>query len=289
MALVHVEDVRIRYALDRGVDPNRPDTADTGQQLLFDPVFLIAAVQPIGDVAQIVVVLRDVGIQEQQRNSAHLGNPHPGPQHPRLRQGELDEHRRAVVGPGQQSQRQTLRIQRGIVLVLPAVGCQRLTEVAGAVVQADADQGQAQIRSGLEMVAGQDAQTAGIDRQHFGDAELHGEVADTGGQHGVAAGLQLLVPERLGEVLIELARQSVEPLQEAVVLGEFVEPRGADLPEQCHRVASDARPLRGVDAREQLLGRDVPRPTQVGRQRRQRGDPVREVGSNGEPAKGLHA
>jgi hypothetical protein len=59
-----MEDVRHRLALDRGERADGAHPADTGQQFLFDPVLLIAAVESVGDIAQIVVILRNVGIQQ---------------------------------------------------------------------------------------------------------------------------------------------------------------------------------------------------------------------------------
>ena len=135
MALVHVEHLGRGQALDVGERPDRPHPADTGEDLLLDPVLLVAAVEPVGDTAQVVLVLRDVGIQQQQRDSADLGDPHPRPQLAGIGHGELDQHRVAVA-VGEQPQRQALRVQRRIVLVLPTVGGQRLPEVARAVVQA---------------------------------------------------------------------------------------------------------------------------------------------------------
>ena len=186
MALVHVEHLGRRQTLDLGERADRPHPADTGQHLLLDPVLLVAAVQPVGDAAQIVLVLRDVGIQQQQRDSTDLGDPHPGPQLRRVRHRQLDQHRVTLV-IGQQPQRQALRIQRRIVLPLPTVGGQRLTEVAGPVVQAHRDQRQPQVRRRLQMVTGEDPQATGVVRQHLGDAELHREVRDAVGHLGAVA------------------------------------------------------------------------------------------------------
>ena len=238
-------------------------------------------------MAQIVVVLRDVGVQQQQGNSADLCHPDPCAQRARLRHRQFDHHRGAR-GIAEQPQRETLRIQRRVVLVLPAVRGQRLPEVAGAVVQADADQRQAQIGGGLEVVAGQDAQTAGVDRQHLGDAELHREVADAGGQRLIVGLLQLLVPERLGQVVVEFGGQRVKPGQEFRILGQFVETLRGDRAQHSDRIAATARPLAGVDALEQVLGGGVPRPPQIRRQPGQRAEALGEMGTNGEPAEGLH-
>ena len=64
MALVHMEHVRGEASFDGGERADCPHTADAGEEFLFDAVFLIAAVQPVGDVTQIVIVLRNVGIQQ---------------------------------------------------------------------------------------------------------------------------------------------------------------------------------------------------------------------------------
>ena len=177
VAFVHVEHLGRRQPLHLDERADRAHPADACQNLLLDPVFLVAAVEPVGDTAKIVVVLRDVGIQQQQRDSAHLRDPHVRPQLAGVRHCQLDQHRVAVL-VGEQTQRQALWIQRRVGLVLPTVGGQRLPEVARAVVQPDRDQRQAQVRRGLQVIARQNAQAAGIVRKHLGDAELHGEVRD---------------------------------------------------------------------------------------------------------------
>ena len=123
VALVHMEHLGCGKPLDLGERPDRPNPADPGQDLLLDPVFLVATVEPVGDGAQVVLVLRDVGIQQQQRDSADLRDPYLSVELCVVGQGELDQHRGAGL-VGKQSQRQTLRIERGIALVLPAVGRQ---------------------------------------------------------------------------------------------------------------------------------------------------------------------
>ncbi len=284
MALVHVEDVGCRPALDGGERPHGAHAADPGQQLLLHPVFLVTAVKPIGDVTQVVLVLRDVGVQQQQRDPPDLGHPYPGAQLPGLRQRQLHQDRRAG-GIGEQAQRQALRVQRWVVLPLPAIGRQGLPEVPRAVVQADGDQRQTEVRRRLQMVAGQDAQATGVVRQHLGDTELHREVRDAG-RHGRR--ILLLVPHRAGEVVVEIAGQLVQPRQKAAVHGEFVQTLGCDRAQQGDRVLPGLRPQLRIDRREQILRRRIPGPAQVGRQPAQRREPLGQVGTDREPTQGLH-
>ena len=116
VALVGVEDVGLGMPRDAQIGADRPDPADADQHLLLDPLFLVAAVEPVGDVAQVGVVLLDVGVQQQQRHPPDLGHPDPGLQLPRSghRQFRRAPARRRRVA--QQPQRQPLRIQHRVVL-----------------------------------------------------------------------------------------------------------------------------------------------------------------------------
>ena len=72
MALVGVEDLGRRGAGDAGVDAQRAHAADAEQQLLAQAVLAVAAVQAVGDVAVVLRVLLDVGVEQQQRDAADV-------------------------------------------------------------------------------------------------------------------------------------------------------------------------------------------------------------------------
>ena len=107
------------------------------------------------------------------------------------------------------------------------------------------------------MVAGENAQATGIVGQHLGDAELHREVRDAVGQFCTLFEL-LLVPERTGQIIVQLSGQFVEPTDKGFIRCKLVEPFGADLSQQRDRVVSDLLPELRIDRREQVLGRLVP-------------------------------
>ena len=195
VALVGVEDLGRGRAGDPRVGAERADAADAEQQLLAEPVLAGAAVEPVGHVAVVVGVVLDVGVEQQQRHPADLGHPDPGDQ--RRAAGQRDGDLGAgAVGLAQQRQRQPVGVDDRVALLLPALARQRLPEVAVPVEQADADERDAEVAGGLEVVAGEDAEAAGVLRQHGGDAELRREVADRAGR--VLAGLALVpaVPVR---------------------------------------------------------------------------------------------
>ena len=227
-------------------------------------MFLVAAVEAVGDPTQIVLVLRDVGIQQQQRNSTDLRHPDLRMQSAAVRQCQLNQRRLAGT-VGEQPQRQALRVERRVGFVLPAVGGQRLPEIARAVVQPHRDQRQSQIRRGLQMIARQDAQATRVVRQHLGDAELHREVGDAVGHGSAVLGL-LLVPQRAAQIIVQIGGQMIEPVQESVVDRQFVQPCRAHRAQQRNGILTALHPQVRVDRAEEILRRLVPRPAQVGRQ-----------------------
>ena len=216
VALVGVEHLRRRRPGGRAVGADRAHAADAEQQFLLEPVLGAAAVQPVGDLPGGGVVLLDVAVEQQQRHPADLGHQDLRVQRAAFGQRERDPRRTAVEI--QRLDRQALRVERRVALQLPAVARERLAEVPGAVEQTDADDRHAEVARRLEVIAGEDAEAAGVLRQHLGDAELRREVGDAG--RAALSVLLALVPARLLEVVGQVVVDVVQPAQEPAVLGE---------------------------------------------------------------------
>ncbi len=286
MALVGVVDLRHRRAGEAGVGADGAHAADAEQHLLAQAVLGVAAVEPVGDVTEVLGVLLDVGVHQQQRHASDLGDPDAHGQGLAVGQPEGDL-RDGVVGLAQQRERQAVGVEDGVGLLLPAVARERLPEVAVAVEQPDADDRDAEVARGLEVVAGQDAETAGVLRQHRRDAELRGEVADRAGR-GLRGGRHPLVPPVAGEVLLEVRAGRGQALEERRVGGELVEAALGDRAEHPHRVVGRGGPGLGVDGGEQVLCLRVPRPAEVAGQLSERGQGGGQHGTDGESANGSH-
>jgi hypothetical protein len=121
VALVGVEDLGRGVPAQRAEGPHRADPADAEQQLLAQPVVAAAAVQPVGDLVQVGLVLLHVGVEQQQRHAADLGHPDLRGELPARGQVHLDVHRRAGGVP-EQLQGQAVRVVGRVPLGLPAVG-----------------------------------------------------------------------------------------------------------------------------------------------------------------------
>jgi hypothetical protein len=269
--LVGVVDLRRRRPGELAVGAQRPHAADAEQHLLAQPVVLVAAVEAVGDPALGRRVLLDVAVEQQQRHPADLGPPHVREQRAPLGQRDVDDDGGAV-GLAQQLQREAVRVERGVVLELPAVAGQALGEVPGPVEQAHADQREAQVGGGLQVVAGQDAQAAGVLRQHLGDPELGGEVRDARGRLGT----QALVPARRREVLVQVVDGVLQAPHELPVLGQRGQALGGHLAEHLDRVAAAALPQIGVEGLEEVPRLGVPRPAEIHHQLGERSEGLGE-------------
>jgi hypothetical protein len=84
----------------------------------------------------------------------------------------------APAGVDHRRHRQVVEVRILVNRLLVAVGVDLLLEVSLAIQQADADKRQAQVAGGLAVVAGQDAQTAGVDRQALVKPEFGAKIGD---------------------------------------------------------------------------------------------------------------
>ena len=123
--------------------------------------------------------------------------------------------------PSQRVRAMAYGVEVGEPLLLHAVDGQLLAEVAVAVEEPDADEGDAEVARRLQVVAGQHAEAAGVLRQRLGDAELRREVGDQpqrAGLPGLGPGLE---PAGRGEVAVELVLGLLEVAEEARVGGQL--------------------------------------------------------------------
>ena len=201
VALVRVVHVRGRAAVDRAPRAHRAHAADAEQQLLQQAVLAAAAVEAVGDAAHLLGVGRRLGVEQQQRDAADVGDPHAGVQLPVARQVERDLDRGAV-GVAQEGEAETVRVEQRVGLALPAVVADRLAEVAGAVEEADAGERHAEVGRALEVIAREDAEAARVLGERAVDAELRREVGDVGGLVALEALEPAVALEVGGEALV---------------------------------------------------------------------------------------
>ena len=292
MTLVGVVDVGGRCPGEARPQAQGAHATDAEEHLLLEALLATAAVEAVGDVAGGLVVVRDVGVEQQQRHATDLGAPHVRVQLTATGQGEGDDAGRTVL-LAQHAEGQSVGVEDGVGLLLPAVTVEALLEVAGLVEQADADDRDPEVGGGLEVVTGEDAQAAGVLRQHLGDAELRAEVAD--GLRGAAAVLVVvlglrprLVPARFAEVVVQVGLGAGHRGDELVAGRQDGQLRRGQRRQQADRVLADHGPALRVDQLEHIARRGMPGPPQVARQVTEGGDRLGQDSADAEASNRLH-
>ena len=145
------------------------------QDLLPDAHLQVAAVQLVRDVAVLRAVVRDVGVQQVERDAAHPAPPHLRPHHPPgIRRRPRATGCAVALRTG--STRQVVEVVVRVRLLLPARRVQILPEIALLIEQPHAHQRHAQVAGRFQVVARQHPQAAGEDGQALGQPEFGGEV-----------------------------------------------------------------------------------------------------------------
>ncbi len=233
---------------------HRAQPADAENHLLPDSGGLVAAVQAIADVAIGRRVLRAIRIEEIDRDAPDLRLPYPRADFP-----PCDTHgdrEPAPVIAVHRLDRQIARIMVPILGVLHAVVVDRLLEIALPVQQANGDEVHALVACRLAVIAGEHAETAGINREALVKAILGAEVGDE----------RCILERRRGGVLVERPQR----LRVTPEIGRI--PRClfqrclTDATKQQSWVTFGLLPQLGIEVFEQCAGRPMPAEEQVARE-----------------------
>ena len=166
-------------------------------------------------------------------------------------------------------QRQIVKVVVFVCFLLPARLGQVLPEVSLLIEQADSHQRNAQVAGRLQMVARQNSQAAGEDREAFGQAKLGREICNQRCVRSLRPGL--VEPGALVvHVGLQVRDDAAHVREESIVLCRRLQLLLIDGSQQPHRVMSGRLPEVAVQTAEQLDRVVAPGPAQVVSQREQR-------------------
>jgi hypothetical protein len=248
VAFVHVP--------DRGLDAHgfqRAESAHAQDYFLLDAHLAIAAIKLVGDVAVFGGVFLEVRVQQVEPDMSHAHDPDFYRDHTA---GKIDLHFEflAIIS---KSRRNRQVVEIGIVVVrhLPPIAVDGLGEIALTVQQADAHEWQPHVGCRLAVVAREDTQAAGIDREAFVKAELGAEIR----HHVIVLELlHMITLERLVMVGVVGRQHAVVAGQEDVIFGRFDQTLFIHALEESFRVVARRFPKAWVQPRKQGAGRLVP-------------------------------
>ena len=247
---------------DAGVDPQRAQRlhrADAEDHLLAEAHLAPADVEDVRDRPVVRLVLRQVGVEQQHRDASDLDLVDQQVDLP-VEQRDADDQR-PPVGAGHRHHRQARGIEVGIEVLLAPLGVHRLAEVAAAVVEADGDERQAEVGRRLAVVAGEDAEAAGVDAEALVQAVFGRKIGD---RAAPMVGEAAVEPPGLGpsHVAVERRHDGLVPDLEGVRHLQRFPVGRLDLHQHFHRVAV-ARPEGGGDRREEDPRLGSPAPPEV--------------------------
>ena len=249
MPLVHVEHRRLQAQSLEGAH-----ASDAQDDLLADARIGVAAIERIGDVPILgQQILRDIGVEQVKLHSPDFQLPHLNHY---VAGGQLDGYLEFLVIRGaRRRDGHGVEIVGGVALVLPSIRVQHLAEVALLIQQADAHQGQIEIAGRFQVVAGQDAQAAGIDGEALGQSVFGGEISD---ELAVGRG-------RNGgfDACVETLACHVVQRQVTRVSGQFVEQRLGGATQHQHGVVAALGPESRIHAPEDGADHGLPTPHEI--------------------------
>ncbi len=165
--------------------------------LLLEAVLPVTAIERVSESAILGIVEWVVSVKEIERDAAYVDAPNL---QLNLTAREVDGDVELLsVGSADLVNREALELRGLIDGLLLAVDGEALLEISVTVEETNSGEVDTAVRSLLEVVASEDAETARVDLEDVGETILHAEVGDGG-----------LVGERLVEVRLKLGIDAVE-------------------------------------------------------------------------------
>ncbi len=239
--------------------PKHPYSAHTENPLLPHPELGPAGVEFVHQPAVVGMVGIEVRVEQVDGNPSH--HDLPGSHVHRPSRGLHRREPGLPAGSHHRHQRRGAHVVLFVAVLLPAFQAQPLIEVALAVEQPYADQGNTEVTGGFAVVAGKHTETTRVDRHRVVEAELGAEVG-----HGAAIEVGI-VPGKPGIAVICLV---LHALHDRVVTQQKVTVAGAGgqacrlhPAEQLQWVVSGTMPQRDVDGLKERPRLSTPAPPQV--------------------------
>ena len=172
----------------------------------------------------------------------------------------FDHHRFPIFANGQ-FHGELADVGLQVLFPLPTVLIQALQEVALPVEQADADEGNAQVGCTLDVVSGEHAQAAGINRQRFVQTELRGKIGNrVGPEHpGIHGAPGAVCPQ----VLLLAAVDIVDAAMQTEFGGAAFDFSHGHLVEQRDGILIQLPPAGGIEVAKQTDRLVVPTPAEI--------------------------
>src|ERR1700677_62026 len=177
----------------------------------------VASVQARSHLPVFGSIAFDVRIQKKQLTTTHFHAPYLSVDWT-MAGIDLHHHGSAVLANGC-FHRQLIDVGLEILFMLPAIGVKALAKISLPIKQTNSDERNPEIGSALDMIAGQNSKSSGVDGQRFVNAKFSGEIGyRTGPQYTGVAGAP-------GALRILILAQATIRIVDTAVQNKFRGPR----------------------------------------------------------------
>ena len=162
-----------------GRNPQRLERAQSAyaqQQFLADADAEVATIEARGQFAVLRSIALHVGIEQKKIATAYFYAPYLS-LNTAATGFDFDDDRPAIFAD-RDFHRHLIDVSLEVFFALPAVKVEVLAEVPLSVEKANTDQGNIEVGSALDVIAGEHPQAAGVDGQGFVQAELGGKIGN---------------------------------------------------------------------------------------------------------------
>src|SRR5438874_11583150 len=253
MPFVHVKHVRL--------DSNRRECfhpAYAEHDLLTPAHLKYAAVKLGGNQSVLGAVFRNIGVEQVDVYTADAQFPNPCKNIP-VQNGNRDK--KFCFAAADFSDRQVIKILIEINRLLNAVLVDLLPEIAVSVKQTDRDEFQIKITGRFAMVAGENAQPAGVIRDRFVKTEFGRKIGN--GIFDRAAGTGFPVGIVSTQIFFEFLKDLLELAHEIFVLCELFQPRLPRKLQHADWIMICAVPQFGIEMTKKTARGRLPRPPEI--------------------------
>src|SRR5580692_2515542 len=150
------------------------EASDAEHQLLPDSSPRVSAVETRGQLAVVGSIALYIRIEEEKIAASNFHAPDFG-MNRTAASFDLHHNRPPVLADGS-FQRQLTNVRLKIFFLLPTLAIEALAKISLPVKQADANQRNGKIGCALDMISGQDPESAGIDGKRFVQPEFRGKI-----------------------------------------------------------------------------------------------------------------
>ena len=237
----------------------RPNAANPGDDFLSNSRSVVAAVESACQLPILLLVFFKVGVEEQKPDAAYVKLPNFGVNRPASGLDFDGNFVAFLVSCTFQGKKLDGRVD--VLFLLPAFDIEVLFEISLVIKQSDGNERHAEAACTFDMVAGEDAEAAGVDRHRLVNAEFQRKIGDGLGAEN--ADVSPCPSGSGGHILGHSAVCLVDSGIEDEFRGTDFQSFGSEFVEESDGIVPELSPSDGIERAEEADDFGMPTPPEI--------------------------